>query len=132
MGGGADDFLAPQATQPAHSLVQEGRKLAGPRSACLRPHLAQSGGFRIESKGRKKGRGCYAPTRCMRPGSFLDRTFLYLGYLVGHKTMRLAVYGLGRFLVRGVRQAEDLARLLVEPVLEVLDPVLVLDLLVLP
>src|SRR5215216_2846381 len=50
MGGGADDFLAHQASQPAHSLVQEGRRLAGLRSACLRPHLAQSGGFRIASK----------------------------------------------------------------------------------
>src|SRR5215216_7400881 len=49
MGGGADDFLAHQASQPAPSLVQEGRKLAGLRSACLRPHLPQSGGFRIES-----------------------------------------------------------------------------------
>jgi len=65
-------------------------------------------------------------------GSLLDRTFLDLGYLVGHQTVRLAVDGLGRFLVRGVRQAEDLARLFVEPVLGVLDPVLILDLFVLP
>src|SRR5215213_10021701 len=49
MGGGADDLLADQASQPAHALVQEGRKLAGACSACLRPHIAQSGSFRIES-----------------------------------------------------------------------------------
>jgi hypothetical protein len=50
MGGGADDFLTHQASQPPHSLVQEGRNLAGTRSAYLRAHLAQSDGFRIESK----------------------------------------------------------------------------------
>src|SRR5215211_9535208 len=50
MDSGADDLVVDQATQPPHSLVEEGRKLAGTCSACLRPHLAQSGGFRIESK----------------------------------------------------------------------------------
>src|SRR5215213_4813083 len=50
MGGGAHDFVVDQATQPAHSLGEEGRKLAGACSPCLRPHLAQSSGFRIESK----------------------------------------------------------------------------------
>src|SRR5215210_1082358 len=50
MDGGADDLVARQAPQPSHSLGEEGRKLAGACSACLRPHLAQSGGFRIESK----------------------------------------------------------------------------------
>src|SRR5215208_3610535 len=49
MGGGAHDFVGDQATQPAHSLGEEGRKLAGACSPCLRPHLAQSSGFRIES-----------------------------------------------------------------------------------
>src|SRR5215217_9602994 len=58
---------------------------------------------------REGGRGGIAP--------LLDRALLDLGYLVGHKTVRLAVHGLGRFLVRGVRQAEDLTRLFVEPVL---------------
>jgi hypothetical protein len=42
----------------------------------------------------------------MRLGTFLD-----LGYLVRHQSVRLAVYGLGRFLVRGFREAEDLALL---------------------
>src|SRR5215210_2360797 len=58
---------------------------------------------------REGGRGGIAP--------LLDRALLDLGYLVGHKTVRLAVHGLGRLLVRGVRQAEDLTRLFVEPVL---------------
>src|SRR5215211_2281597 len=50
MDGGANDLVARQATQPPYSLVEEGRKLAGSGTACLRPYLAQSGGFRIESK----------------------------------------------------------------------------------
>jgi hypothetical protein len=50
MDGGANDLVVDQATQPANSLVEESRKLAGARSACLRPHLAQSSSFRIESK----------------------------------------------------------------------------------
>src|SRR5829696_8702409 len=50
MDGGADDLVVDQATQPPYSLVEEGRKLAGSGTACLRPYLAQSGGFRIESK----------------------------------------------------------------------------------
>src|SRR5215203_6207784 len=50
MDGGADDLMVDQATQPPYSLVEEGRKLAGSGTACLRPYLAQSGGFRIESK----------------------------------------------------------------------------------
>src|SRR5215211_4258457 len=49
MDGGANDLVARQATQPPYSLVEEGRKLAGSGTACLRPYLAQSGGFRIES-----------------------------------------------------------------------------------
>jgi hypothetical protein len=38
-----------QATQPAYSLVKEGRELAGVDSLSLRPYIAQLGGFRIES-----------------------------------------------------------------------------------
>src|SRR5688572_17939541 len=49
MDSGADDLVARQATQPSHSLVEEGRKVASAHSACLRPCLAQPGGFRIES-----------------------------------------------------------------------------------
>src|SRR5919107_1051190 len=81
-----------------------------------------------------RGRSRYAPApeggRGYSP--LLDRAFLDLGYLVGDQAVGLAVHGLGRLLVRGLCQAEDLARLFVEPVPEVLDPVLVLDLLVLP
>src|SRR5215212_4501492 len=84
------------------------------------------------NRGRRERRDCRAPALPVGLGTLLDSTLLDLGYLVGHQTMRRAVYSLGRFLVRGVRQAEDLARLFVEPVLEVLDPVLVLGLLVLP
>jgi hypothetical protein len=50
MGGGADDLLAHQASQPAHSLVQEGGELASIDSVGLRPRVAELGGFRIESK----------------------------------------------------------------------------------
>ncbi len=60
-------------------------------------------------------------------GAWGRRAFLDLGYLVRNQTMRLAVYGLGRFFVGGFYEAEDLARLLVEPVPVVLHPVLVLD-----
>jgi hypothetical protein len=57
-------------------------------------------------------------------GILLNRTFLDLGYLVRQQTVRLAVYGLGRFLVGSFGEAEDLARIIVKPVLSVLDPVL--------
>src|SRR5215217_8187229 len=50
MDSGADDLVVGQASQPAHSLGEEGRKLAGIDSVSLLPHFAQSGGFRIESK----------------------------------------------------------------------------------
>src|SRR5215207_9619507 len=50
MGGGADDLLARQASQPAYSLVQEGGELVGLDPVGLRPRVAQLGGFRIESK----------------------------------------------------------------------------------
>ncbi len=43
-------------------------------------------------------------------------TLLDLHYLVRHQTMRLAVDGLSRFLVRSFGKAEDRAALLVEPV----------------
>jgi putative transposase len=49
MDGGAHDFVVNQATQPAYSLVKEGRELAGVDSLSLRPYIAQLGGFRIES-----------------------------------------------------------------------------------
>jgi hypothetical protein len=49
MEGGAHDFVVNQATQPANSLVKEGRELAGVDSLSLRPYIAQLGGFRIES-----------------------------------------------------------------------------------
>src|SRR5215213_792800 len=64
------------------------------------------------------------------PEPLLDRAFLDLGYLVRDQTMRLAVYGLGRFLVGSFYKAEDLARSLVEPIPVVFHPVLVLDLFV--
>src|SRR3954447_15885532 len=50
MGGGAHDLVVEQASQPPHALGEEGGELASTRSACLRPHLTQLGGFRIESK----------------------------------------------------------------------------------
>jgi hypothetical protein len=62
MGGGADDFVIDQTPESAYSLGEEGRKLAGASSGCLRPHLAQSGGFRMESKSDErspKGDACY-------------------------------------------------------------------------
>src|SRR5215218_9272677 len=48
----------------------------------------------------------WVPSReggCGGIAPLLDRALLDLGYLVGHKTVRLAVHGLGRLLVRGVR-----------------------------
>src|SRR5215208_561469 len=78
------------------------------------------------NKGMRKGRGCSKPRPflCVKLPTFLDRALLDLSYLVGHQSVRRAVYGLSSFLVRGVCQAEDLARLFVEPILEVLNPVL--------
>src|SRR3954468_8964535 len=55
MGGGAHDLVVEQASQPPHALGEEGGELASTRSACLRPHLTQLGGFRIESKFNEKG-----------------------------------------------------------------------------
>ena len=46
--------------------------------------------------------------------------------------MRLTVKGLRSFLVRNFRKAEDLTSVLVEPIPVVLNPVVVLDLHVLP
>src|SRR3954449_10313270 len=54
MGGGAHDLVVEQASQPPHALGEEGGELASTRSACLRPHLTQLGGFRIESKIRRE------------------------------------------------------------------------------
>jgi len=62
-------------------------------------------------------------------GPWARRAFLDLGYLVRNQTMRLAVYGLGRFFVGGFYEAEDLVRSLVEPVPVVSHPVFGLDLL---
>jgi hypothetical protein len=59
-------------------------------------------------------------------------TFLDLGYLVRQKAVSFAVDGLHSFLARSFRKAENLAALLVEPILVVLDPILVLDFHVLP
>jgi hypothetical protein len=59
------------------------------------------------------------------------RTLLDLGYLVSDQSMRLAVDGLSRFLVRSFGKAEDLAALLIKPV-SIGNPVLSLDFLVLP
>jgi hypothetical protein len=52
--------------------------------------------------------------------------FLDLDYVVGHQPVCLAVDCLRSLHVRRVEQAEDLAVLLVEPVLEDLRPVLAL------
>ena len=60
------------------------------------------------------------------------RTLLDLGYLVSDQSMRLAVDGLSRFLVRSFGKAEDLAALLIKLVSMVGNPVLALDFLVLP
>ncbi len=67
--------------------------------------------------------GRAAPESLQALGAFLD-----LDQLVGHQPVRLAVHPLGRLLVRGFDQAEDLARAFVEPVLVIRDTVLALDL----
>jgi hypothetical protein len=46
--------VAEQASQPPYSLGEESRELASTHSISLRPHPAQLGGFRIESKLRKR------------------------------------------------------------------------------
>ena|SRR5215204_2735269 len=60
------------------------------------------------NRDKKKGRDLCAPAPlslsiCVRPSTLLDCALLNLSYLVRHQTMRRAVYGRGRFLVRGVR-----------------------------
>jgi hypothetical protein len=45
----ANDLMVDPASKPPHPLGEEGWELAGARSTCLRPHLVQPGGFRIES-----------------------------------------------------------------------------------
>ena len=52
--------------------------------------------------------------------------FLDLDYVVGHQPVCLAVYCLRGLRVRRIEQAEDLAVLLVEPVLKGLRSILVL------
>ena len=64
-------------------------------------------------------------------GAWGRRAFLDLGYLVRNQTMRLAVYGPGRFFAGGFYEAEDLARSFIEPVPVVLHPILGLNLFVL-
>src|SRR5947208_2573606 len=56
------------------------------------------------------------------------RTFLHLKDLVSQETMRLAVDFFSRFLIRCVHQTEDLALAFIQPILEVFDPVLSLNL----
>ena len=62
------------------------------------------------------GGGAVGAARPSRP--FLDDVDL-----VGDQAVRLAVDGVGGLRVRGVDEAEDLPRRLVDPVPEVLDPV---------
>src|SRR5215208_830689 len=60
----------------------------------------------------------WVPSReggCGGIAPLLDRALLDLGYLVGHKTVRLAVHGLGRLLVRGVRPVGVCDRLSGQP-----------------
>src|SRR5215203_6677146 len=56
----------------------------------------------------------------------LLRSFLDLGYLIRSEAMGLLVDGVRGFRVRCLHQAEDLALLLVEPVLDVVHPMLFL------
>ncbi|VXB70832.1 hypothetical protein AERO9AM_20707 [Aeromicrobium sp. 9AM] len=60
-----------------------------------------------------------------------DHTFLDRDELVGEQPVRLTVHALGGCGVRSLDEAEHLARVLVEPVLLVVDAVLALDLEVL-
>jgi hypothetical protein len=47
-------------------------------------------------------------------------------------TVRLAVHGFGGLLARGFAETKDLARTLVEPIPQVVDPILALNLQILP
>src|SRR5262249_47916448 len=58
-------------------------------------------------------------------------SFLHLDDLIGDHPVRLTVHGLRRFLARRLHEAEHLARAFVEPVAEVVHPVLLLDLQIL-
>ena len=77
------------------------------------------------SKGYIGGPGCTPAL------SLLLRTFLDLDYLLRYEPVSLPMDRFRRFFIGSFGKAEDLARLLVEPVPMVLDPVLVLDLFVL-
>src|SRR4051794_38826765 len=74
---------------------------------------------------RGRGRGDRRRARAYRS---LSPAGLDLEQRVGHEPMGFLVDPIRRFLVRGVHEAEDLAFLLVHPVLLVVDVVLVLDL----
>ena len=54
--------------------------------------------------------------------------FFDLVHLVGDESMRFAMHGVGGLGIGSLDQAEDLALALVDPVLQVVDPVLALDL----
>src|SRR5215204_1092138 len=69
MGGGADDLLARQASQPAYSLVQEGGELVGLDPVGLRPRVAQLGGDRVERPKPPMPREASAGLRDARIGS---------------------------------------------------------------
>jgi len=78
MDSGADDLVVGQASQPAHSLDEEGRKLAGIDSVSLLPHFAQSGGFRIESKAHHGSNGIRTAEEGRRSPRGIIRTKLRL------------------------------------------------------
>src|SRR5688572_10347416 len=71
-------------------------------------------------RGRRRSPG--SPRRTRACSSLQDRVDL-----VGHQTVRLAVHGVRGVGVRRLDQAEDLAALLIHPVVEVAHPVTVLD-----
>ena len=78
---------------------------------------------------QRTGRNSHPPPSCGvlgpvgRVGSLL-RSFLDLGYLIRSEAVGLLVDGVRGFRARCIDQAEDLALLLVEPVLEGLRPCL--------
>jgi len=53
----------------------------------------------------------------------ISSTFLDWNDLVSDQTMRFAVYGRGGFLSGGLDEAKDFATALVEPILQILDPI---------
>src|SRR5687767_1906989 len=74
------------------------------------------------------------PLRWRLATSLTDAALLALLHLVDlfrHEAVRFAVDPMSRLRVRRLDEAEDLARLLVDPIAAVVDPVLTLDLEVL-